>query len=91
MEVYFCLNCDDWVKEKGRVFDQGWSLFDLDGNLNNFVWKGTQLRAEKMYMVVDYRIALSFWLMGAHTTCVFQFYVVTHVIVVLNNAKYRYR
>ena len=35
--VYFCLNCDDWVKEKGRVFDQGWSLFDLDGNLNNFV------------------------------------------------------
>ena len=37
MEVYFCLNCDDWVKSKERVFDQGWSLFDQDGNLNHFV------------------------------------------------------
>ena len=33
MEVYFCLNCDDWVKQKEKVFDDGWSLFDHDGNL----------------------------------------------------------
>ena len=37
MEVYFCLNCDDWVKQKERVFDQGWSLMDQDGNLNYHV------------------------------------------------------
>ena len=22
------LNCEDWVKEKGRVLDKGWSLFN---------------------------------------------------------------
>ena len=32
-DVYFCLNC----KEKNRVLDQGWSLFDLYGNLSHFV------------------------------------------------------
>jgi hypothetical protein len=37
MEVYFCLNCNDWVKEKDKVLDQGWSLFEQDGNLNHFV------------------------------------------------------
>ena len=36
-EVYFCLNCDDWVRDKSKVLDPGWSLFDLDGNLNHFV------------------------------------------------------
>ena len=34
IEVYFCLNCEDWVKEKERVFEEGWSLFDKDGYLN---------------------------------------------------------
>ena len=37
MEVFFCLNCDDWVQEKSRVLDKGWSLFDMAGNLNQFV------------------------------------------------------
>ena len=37
MEVYFCLNCDDWVKYKSKVFDQGWSLFDGEGNLNQYI------------------------------------------------------
>ena len=36
-EVYFCLNYNDWVKKKNRVLDQGWSLFDLYGNLSHFV------------------------------------------------------
>ena len=36
-EVYFCLNCEDWVKEKSRVLDKGWSLFDTAGNINHFV------------------------------------------------------
>ena len=31
--VFFCLNCDDWVKEKSAVYDQGWSLFDQAGYL----------------------------------------------------------
>ena len=37
MEVCFCLNCEDWVHHKDTVLDQGWSLYDQDGNLNHFV------------------------------------------------------
>ena len=33
METYFCLNCDDWIKEKTKVFDQGWTLLDPYGYL----------------------------------------------------------
>jgi hypothetical protein len=29
-EVFFCLNCDDWIKDKIAIFDLGWSLFDQD-------------------------------------------------------------
>ena len=25
-KTYFCLNCDDWVKDKLKVFNYGWSL-----------------------------------------------------------------
>ena len=32
-EVYFCLNCEDWVKDKSKVFHEHWSMFDKDGNL----------------------------------------------------------
>ena len=35
--VFFCLNCDDWVKEKTAVFNHGWSLFDVDGFLRHDV------------------------------------------------------
>ena len=31
--VHFCLNCDDWVKQKENVFDEGWTLLDQDGFL----------------------------------------------------------
>ena len=30
-EIYFCLNCNDWIKEKSRVFDQGLTLLDEQG------------------------------------------------------------
>ena len=30
MEVYFCLNCEDWVQYKQNVFKEGWSLFDKE-------------------------------------------------------------
>ena len=33
METYFCLNCDDWVKDKERVFEHGWTLLDQYGYL----------------------------------------------------------
>ena len=36
-EIFFCLNCEDWVKEKQNVLEPGWSLFDEDGNLNHLV------------------------------------------------------
>jgi hypothetical protein len=35
--VYFCLNCDDWVRDKMKVLDANWSLFDDRGNLRNDV------------------------------------------------------
>ena len=34
MEVYFCLNCEDWVHYKQNVLKVGWSLFDKEG----FLW-----------------------------------------------------
>ena len=37
MEVYFCLNCDDWVQDKSKVLDNGWSLFDQYGNPSKLV------------------------------------------------------
>ena len=30
--VYFCLNCDDWIQFKSKVFDQGWTLLDKGRN-----------------------------------------------------------
>ena len=32
-KVHFCLNCDDWVKQKEQVFDAGWTLLDFNGFL----------------------------------------------------------
>ena len=31
--TFFCLNCDDWVRQKTRVLEEGWSLLDEAGNL----------------------------------------------------------
>ena len=36
-QVYFCLNCDDWVQDKSKVLDNGWSLFDQYGNPSKLV------------------------------------------------------
>ena len=36
-EVFFCLNCDDWVQCKNNVFDEGWSLLDTNGCLRRDV------------------------------------------------------
>ena len=36
-ELNFCLNCEDWVKNKQNIPNEGWSLFDQDGKLNEFV------------------------------------------------------
>ena len=36
-EVYFCLNCDDWIVNKSEVFNIGWTLFDQYGNLRQNV------------------------------------------------------
>jgi hypothetical protein len=32
-KVYFCLNCDDWVRDKSRVLEESWALFVDKGNL----------------------------------------------------------
>ena len=32
--VYFCINCDDWVKFKEMVSNPGWKLMDEFGYLN---------------------------------------------------------
>ena len=31
--VNFCLNCNDWVKDKERVLDINWTMFDERGDL----------------------------------------------------------
>ena len=36
-EIYSCLNCDDWVKDKSRVMDANWSLNDQNGDLRSDV------------------------------------------------------
>ena len=28
MEVFFCLNCDDWIKDNAALFNEGWKMFD---------------------------------------------------------------
>ena len=35
--VFFCLNCKDWVQNKSNVFKEGWSLFDEAGYLSRDV------------------------------------------------------
>ena len=37
IQTYFCLNCEDWIKEKEKVLVSGWSLFDEAGNLRHDV------------------------------------------------------
>ena len=32
-KIFFCLNCDDWIQYKLKVFDQGWTLLDAEGYL----------------------------------------------------------
>ena len=32
-ETFFCLDCDDWIKDKTRVFDEDWTLLDNNGFL----------------------------------------------------------
>ena len=36
-EVFFCLNCEDWIQEKEKVFEKGWTLFDINGDLRRDV------------------------------------------------------
>ena len=36
-KVNFCLNCDDWVKDKTKVLDSNWTLLDSRGNLRRDV------------------------------------------------------
>ena len=37
MNLYFCLNCSDWIKNKEAVLEQGWTLFDEVGLLRQNV------------------------------------------------------
>ena len=36
-EVFFCLNCDDWIVNKSAVLNSNWTLFDQYGNLRQDV------------------------------------------------------
>ena len=33
MEVFFCLNCENWVQDKANVLNDGWTIFDKAGYL----------------------------------------------------------
>ena len=36
-KTFFCLNCEDWVKQKHNVYSEGWTLLDQDGFLRRDV------------------------------------------------------
>ena len=61
--VHFCLNCDDWVKDKSKVLDENWTLFDNEGNLRYDIWRRkTCIRKQSQKIVVKgYCIALSWF------------------------------
>ena len=33
MKIYFCRNCDDWVQNKTKVLQSGWTLLEEAGDL----------------------------------------------------------
>ena len=35
--VFFCFNCDDWIKYKNAVFNYGWTMFNDAGFLRTDV------------------------------------------------------
>ena len=37
--VFFCLNCNDWIKDKSTVFEAGWTMFDEAGFLRTDVFR----------------------------------------------------
>ena len=36
-ELFFCLNCDDFVGDKAQVLDINWTLVDQQGNLRQYI------------------------------------------------------
>ena len=45
MKAFFCLNCDDWIKNKNNVFNQGWLLFD-NSEILDMMSKGRKINVK---------------------------------------------
>ena len=37
MQLWFCLNCDEWIQDKTQVLKKDWTLFDQIGDLRRDV------------------------------------------------------
>ena len=37
MHLWFCLNFDEWIKDKTKVLNKDWNLFDQNGALRRDV------------------------------------------------------
>ena len=37
MQLWVCLNCDEWIQDKTKVLNQDWPLFDQNGDLQRDV------------------------------------------------------
>ena len=37
IQFYLCLNCEDWIQDKEKILNPGWSLFDQNGDLRRDV------------------------------------------------------
>ena len=37
MQLWFCLNCDEWIQDKEKVLGKDWTLFDQNGDLRKDV------------------------------------------------------
>ena len=33
MQLWVCLNCDEWIQDKTKVLNKDWTLFDQNGDL----------------------------------------------------------
>ena len=82
--VFFCLNCNDWIKDKSKVFDQGWTLMDQEGFLRQGIGNvenGWEEKRKSMVVNLLHCTFLLMQLMGAPVTCVNSILTCFHVNV----------
>ena len=55
MNIFFSLNCNDWIRDKEAVLDQCWALLDEAGFLRNNALTG-KFKTQNISMVLILRV-----------------------------------